>query len=392
VLFLLGLPVEISEDDLESITREAEDFMEDEDDREVYGRTERKRKSEDAMSDADLACLRKKFPFLAELSDKFVRSQKTGELLKMETTCMKMKLLEQSRDCEDRLAANKANLEDSEKRVKAGTDNRWNKLHEGRFLGGATCSTKRLWLEARKKIGLAGEKPVGSYDMGALGMGGFITSRGWVEIHNPGSTKLALKMFSINNCAAKASSKNGEKTDGDDIAELGEFKLALRTLRVAMSMVLPWNFSIVALENFMFQSNFCRSDLQNIEQQARILTQFADYVLKENANRWRDESGFLNAGELKGTWDAFFGARPQSQVVHKKKQNNTQQSSSNNKGFTKRKWVDICFDWNTGKCLKAAGTCVSLRGTPLRHVCNWCPDRSKPDVYCEKNHARHTFH
>ena len=188
---------------------------------------------------------------------------------------MKRKLLEQSRDCEDRLAANKANLEDSEKKVRAGVDNRWNELYEGSFLGGAMCSIKRLWLEARKRIGLAGEKPVGSFDMGALDIGGFITSRGWVELHNPGSTKLALKMFSINNCAAKASSnsESGEKADGDVIAELGEFKLALHTSRVAASMVLPWNFSIVALENFMFQSNFCRSDLQNVEQQARILAQ-----------------------------------------------------------------------------------------------------------------------
>ena len=97
---------------------------------------------------------------------------------------------------------------------------------------------------------------------------------------------------------------------------------------------------------------------------------FVDYVLKENANRWRDESGFLNVGELKGTWDAFFGLKPQSQVAPKKKQNNTEQSSTNTRAFPKRKWVDICFDWNTGKCLKAAGTFVSPRGTPLRHVCN----------------------
>jgi hypothetical protein len=58
----------------------------------------------------------------------------------------------------------------------------------------------------------------------------------------------------------------------------------------------------------------------------------------------------------------------------------------------RRKWVDICFDWNAGKCLKAPGSCTSMKGTQLRHVCNWIPDKSKPNVYCEKAHARCQFH
>jgi len=98
----------------------------------------------------------------------------------METTAIKMRLLEQSRDYEDRFASNKMGLEKRVSSVPAGLDNRWDKLHQGRFLPGATCSTIKMWLEGKKYTGISGGKPVGSYDMGAVGMGGFVTSRGVV--------------------------------------------------------------------------------------------------------------------------------------------------------------------------------------------------------------------
>ncbi len=394
------MPVELSDDEFEETTAEAMASLEDEADREVIEAAglmdSRKRKGAELMSDADLACLRKRFPFLVDLSDRFVRSQTTSELLKLESTAMKMKMIEQSRDFEDRLASNKASLEERECKVPAGFDNRWDKLHPGRFLGGASCTTKKLWLEARKAVGLSGDRPVGCYDMGAVGMGGFVTSRGWIELHNPGSSRNALKLFSINNCAAKvSSSKNSSKNCEDDIeeiVELGEFKLALRTMRVAASMVMPWNFAYVALENFLQQTNFCSSDLQGIDQPAKLLSQFVDYVIKENANRWRDGSPFLDTGSLKATWDAFYGAKPQAQLSSKSKKLPSQMDSKNAK-FQRRHWVDICWDWNIGKCTKQVGSCTSLKGTPLRHVCNFQPDRFKqPNSYCEKNHTRISSH
>jgi hypothetical protein len=38
---------------------------------------------------------------------------------------------------------------------------------------------------------------------------------------------------------------------------------------------------------------------------ARILCQFTDFVLSENANHLRDWSGFLTSGELTAFWDSF---------------------------------------------------------------------------------------
>ena len=65
------------------------------------------------------------------------------------------------------------------------------------------CSTKKMWTEAREQLGLTGGKPVGCYDMGSVGMGGFVTNKGWIELANPSSSKISLRMFTINNCGSK---------------------------------------------------------------------------------------------------------------------------------------------------------------------------------------------
>jgi hypothetical protein len=114
-----------------------------------------------SLGDSDLACLRKKFPFLAEFSDEFVRSRPTETLLKMETTSIKMKELEKGRDIDDKLSSNKMELEDTFTEIKAGKDNRSSILHAARFLAGAACASTKLWRRARQVIGLTGHPPRG---------------------------------------------------------------------------------------------------------------------------------------------------------------------------------------------------------------------------------------
>jgi hypothetical protein len=198
-------------------------------------------------------------------------------------------------------------------------------------------------------------------------------------------------MFSINNCTARVgrstSTENPEAT-ADDIQELGELKLALRTLRTAASFVHPWNHSFLAIEGFMLQSQFCQTDLGGLEKRAVLLAQFVDYCIGQNADRWRDAEPFLSTGELKAAWAAFFGARPQSTLANKAKSDKKAPA----KTAPARKWLDVCFPWNNGNCLKAPGDCKSSRGTVLRHVCNFAPDRSRPDSICGKDHTRVSFH
>jgi hypothetical protein len=255
------------------------------------------------MSDQDMLAMRAKFPFLRKFSDNFIRSTPPESLLKMEATTIKMRESERCRDADDKLAANRAALSLSAKTVQQGTDNRWSVLHEGRFLPGAGCSAAKLWLRAREVIGLTGAPPIGNYDLGAVGLGGFVSARGWVELANPSSTKVSLRLFSLNNCSSKLSTSKSEASELPlpDFAEIGEFQLALRTLRTAAAFVSPWNMSYAALENFLINSKFCADDLGGVDKPAVILTQFVDYTLVENAARWRDCEPFLTSGELKNS-------------------------------------------------------------------------------------------
>ena len=170
-------------------------------------------------------------------------------------------------------------------------------------------------------------------------------------------------------------------------------KLAVRALRVAAGFCMPWNMAFVALENFLIQNNYCQVELSGTDRQALTLTQFVDYVLGENGKRWRDGEPFLDHTAITGAWTAFYGARTQS-AIKRNKDSAPANNSFNQKKKTahKRKWIDVCFPWNAGKCLKPAGTCMSMSGVPLRHVCNHVADKSKPDNYCGKDHACHAFH
>ncbi len=86
-----------------------------------------------------------------------------------------------------------------------------------------------------------------------------------------------------------------------------------------MSFALPWNRSADAILGFMEQSNYCHSDLGGSEKQARTLTRFTDYILEENANRWRGKQAFVSTGEMKEAWSSFYSTLL-SQGANKKTQ------------------------------------------------------------------------
>jgi hypothetical protein len=173
--------------------------------------------------------------------------------------------------------------------VKAGHDDRWTRIHDARFLAGAGCSATKLWLTAREHIGLNGHPPISTYDMQTVGLAGFVTARGWCQIANPSSPKLSVRMFNINNCTARAASCKSKQDEDElvDFAEVGEFVVALRVMRLAMANVMPWNMSIAALEGFLINTRFCKDKLRSLEKQASILTSFTDYVLSEKMEKYR---------------------------------------------------------------------------------------------------------
>ena len=110
--------------------------------------------------------LRKRHTFLEEISDSFIRNTPMGDLMKIETTSMKIRELERAKDASDKLAANKAALATTFTSISEGRDNRSSSLHPAGFLGGAGCSAARIWLTARETVGLKGYPPIGNYDWG----------------------------------------------------------------------------------------------------------------------------------------------------------------------------------------------------------------------------------
>ena len=62
------------------------------------------------ITEADIRSLRKWHSFLEEFSDVFIKGTPIGDLMKIETTSLKMKELERAKDASDKLAANKAAL------------------------------------------------------------------------------------------------------------------------------------------------------------------------------------------------------------------------------------------------------------------------------------------
>jgi hypothetical protein len=395
IIFYLGLPATMSAGQLKNCVSSARSIMEDE----MMATPMATRCPDPAgpsssghtLDVGDIAGLRRKFSFLKDFSDEFIRKTPLEVLLKTETTAIKIREYEKNKAAGDRLSHNRDELANTFIPIKLGADNRWNVLHESRFLPGACCTATAMWLRAREVIGLEGHVPVATYDMQSIGLGGFVSKRGWVELHQVGSDALTLKMFNINSCGNKVNSKGAEGGDEfKEVTEFGEYRLALRVAREAMSFVHPWNKSLAALEGFIWQTDFCRADLAVVEKPATVLSQFSDYILGLNADRWRGQQPFVTTGEMKGIWDSFWGAKPESKLKPKSgaKQNKSGGKFTFELGF----FDDICRMYNLGKCTRAPGTCTTRSGIPLRHICNFRTNPAKPQESCGKGHMAIQFH
>lgn len=362
------------------------------------------------ISLADAASLKRKFTFLNDYSNEYIQSTPLDVLLRAETTAFKLREMERGADLEDTLANNRDVLISTLIEVLAGVDNRWDRLHHARFLPGASCSARQMWLFAREYMGNTGHQALSSYDMASVGLQGCVSNKGWIVIANPGSSQLKVRYFNMTSCSNKVLSTRGT-ADKDEISatieELGEFKLALRALRVAMSFVHPWNKSIEAISSFFEQSDFCHTETSGLEKRAALFSNFTDYILEENSNRWRAKEGFITTGEMKECWTAFISTRPQALLATVKAANNSKHQNSKPSFQQQRQpnhpaaamslpnpyFDNICVRWNQGRCLAAPGTCKTGKGMALRHCCNFRPNpANNPNEICQGNHAACFYH
>jgi hypothetical protein len=332
-------------------------------------------------------------------------------------------------------------LRDNPTAVTQGVDDRSQVLHPARFLGGAACSAKKLWREAREVIPLEGIPPLSNYDMTAIGLGGCITMRGFKEIHNPGSPHITLKLFSSSNMGSStAATKRLTLADGDrsvsigdnmrEVSDMNELKLAVRAMCRAAQLILPWNMSFNAIDGFLHTSNYGHTDLNGRPNRAQILTDFVNYVLGLNAAAWVQKEDFLTSGEIKTIWGEWFGSRPASllSVNQQDKENQPQQQPSGGGhggsgggagrgrgrgrgGFrhgnqssqpaantapnfttppppvqhSSNSGQLICRRYNYGNCPNTAATCALPSGTRLYHRCDAFNAQGNP---CNGGHPR----
>ena len=105
--------------------------------------------------------------------------------------------MDRNKKAEDKLYTNREALAMTSTTVPAGRDNRLDILHAARCLPGATCSAGKLWLHARAVMGDRGHPALSTYDMASIGLGGCVSSKGWVELHDPASASISIRMFAM---------------------------------------------------------------------------------------------------------------------------------------------------------------------------------------------------
>jgi hypothetical protein len=62
------------------------------------------------MTSEDISNLKKKHAFLEDFSESFIRNTPIGDLMRIESTALKIREVERAKDADDKLAANKAAL------------------------------------------------------------------------------------------------------------------------------------------------------------------------------------------------------------------------------------------------------------------------------------------
>jgi hypothetical protein len=90
-------------DELLSTVRQSEALLSDELAHQGQGCPDPSSATSSAITDGDLAAMRSKFPFLRDFSDGFIRATRPDCILKMESTTLKIRESERSRDADDKL-------------------------------------------------------------------------------------------------------------------------------------------------------------------------------------------------------------------------------------------------------------------------------------------------
>ncbi len=130
---------------------------------------------------------------VAHLADDLLLSTRITNLLKMESNAIKQMTADKSRSLEAKLIKHHEDLRTSWLEIPAGQDNQTDTLHSSRFMPAAVANAQELLAHTREVWGVHGYPAVATFDIAAVGLGGYMTPCGWVELQDPGSTGLSAK-------------------------------------------------------------------------------------------------------------------------------------------------------------------------------------------------------
>ena len=255
-------------------------------------------------------------------------------------------------------------------------------------------SVDSLILQARQVCPPTGLPACDDYDLEYYGLDQSITSRGWLEIHNPASLNITIKMFSQRNYSVSSvnSARISLLENGDavglsenlkEIESLRELKLSLHAYRMALKMAMPWNPSADSLLIFLDIHEYMVSEL--LVDQTKIITEFVNFVLQRNAKLWKSSQPPLSVLALEATWIHFQALRSNSTIAAISQQDrfrfhSTQLRSDN--GFSAssatdgstQKYSNFCKRYNELRCPSQKSSSCSLiirnKSIVLRHACS----------------------
>ena len=323
-------------------------------------------------------------PQLKELPESLLRKLPMDAMFQLNSALAKEKKSSEKLGVNTRLAHNAKRVARHPTTVEKGLDNRRDQLHPARFLGGVNSALAEQWSAARSAIGDAGIVALGNYDLDAIGCGGCVSPKAWLEIHNPASQELKLKLFHLPNVAASGLSTKRLNSDGGEegeslkeIADMEGFRVALNTAREAMASALPWNRSISAVVGLMMNTNYLQDDVGGNPKRAAILTEFTDYIFSRNALNWENSQPFLTTDDLTHVWSNWRCKRGISQKSSEPKKKEKDQKKEGN---------NVCRLYNTKVCKsQTEKECKSSWGKQLKHLCNKFIGGGK---MCLKEHPR----
>ena len=221
--------------------------------------------SEPRYSDKELEDILSLFPWAENLPSSLIQKSTLLEISSMNKSNLTSSDLSRQ-GMSNRLQANSKSLS-APKFTGSHCDNSSNELRPVRFDRFPRISIRDLMIAAKKQIPVNGIPPCDTNDLEFFSLANHVSARGWVEVHNPGSTSMTLKMFSRFNSSSSSSSSqakfsllaNGEAIgvgeNYKDIFSMSELKQSLRAYQQASFMALPWYPAPTALILFLEHQN-----------------------------------------------------------------------------------------------------------------------------------------